>query len=135
MCAEMEPRVAVLVDDEPDILWVVGDVLESDGFQVLAFDHPALLDDLEGDTPAQLVVVDLVLPGMNGIETARRLHAHGFASTPMLAISASSEMCAAAAASGLFDAVLSKPFDDTRLLATVHTLVESPHHRHIAAGA
>jgi CheY-like chemotaxis protein len=66
-----------------------------------------------------LFLVDVMLPGMSGIELAEQLRAGGFARTPMIAMSASPGMLRAAAESRLFQEILPKPFDLTTLLDCV----------------
>jgi CheY-like chemotaxis protein len=66
-----------------------------------------------------MFLVDLMLPGCNGIELARRLRDMGFEQTPIVATSASRGMLAGAEASGLFDETLPKPFDLSTLLDCV----------------
>ncbi|HYQ77660.1 MAG TPA: response regulator transcription factor [Solirubrobacterales bacterium] len=64
----------LVVDDEPTIVEVVGSYLERAGFAVeRAMDGPEALRLAELHRP-DLVVLDLMLPGLDGIEVLRRLH-------------------------------------------------------------
>ncbi|HEV2087389.1 MAG TPA: response regulator transcription factor [Cryptosporangiaceae bacterium] len=66
------PRVLV-VDDDPTVSDVVCRYLERAGFTVgRAADGPAALANAHADPP-DLVVLDLMLPGMSGLEVCRRL--------------------------------------------------------------
>ena len=114
-----EKQCIVIVEDEPDILDMVTDVLELEGFDVIAFNRPFDPSTLRIDP--DLFVVDLMLPGQSGIELAKRLRWQGFRSVPMIAMSASSKMLRAAEQSGLFQALLAKPFDLLRLLQMIET--------------
>jgi DNA-binding response OmpR family regulator len=70
----MGQRVLV-VDDDPTVSDVVRRYLERAGYGVaLAADGPAALASFERDQP-DLVVLDLMLPGMDGLEVCRRLRA------------------------------------------------------------
>ena len=70
----MRQRVLV-VDDDPTVSDVVRRYLERAGFEVvLAADGPAALAAFEQWRPA-LVVLDLMLPGMDGLEVCRRMRA------------------------------------------------------------
>jgi DNA-binding response OmpR family regulator len=63
----------LVVDDEPKIVEVVRDYLADAGFAVTtAWDGPAALDQARAATP-DLVVLDLGLPGLNGLDVAREL--------------------------------------------------------------
>jgi DNA-binding response OmpR family regulator len=69
------PRVLV-VDDDPTVAEVVARYLQRDGHEVecLADGRTALRRAIE--EPPDLVVLDLMLPGMNGLEVCRRLREH-----------------------------------------------------------
>jgi len=79
---DQRPRdVILVVDDTPENLGFLTDMLDGAGFTVLvATDGETALDRLEQIT-VDLVLMDAVMPGMDGFETCRRLkalpqHAH-----------------------------------------------------------
>lgn len=75
-CGEVTGRVLV-VDDDPTVSEVVAGYLERAGFTVhRAADGPAALEAAARHRP-DLVVLDLMLPGMDGLEVCRRLRAQG----------------------------------------------------------
>jgi CheY-like chemotaxis protein len=112
----------VIVEDEPDILTLLSDLLGGEGFSVVGFHRPFDLSALVV-TP-DLFVLDLMLPEGSGIEVARMLRHAGYHGTPMIAMSASEMMLEQARNSGLFQAFLPKPFDVIELLETVtHQLI------------
>ena len=83
-----EPTVLV-VDDEPSIGEVVSIYLQRAGYQVIvARDGQAALEALERQPP-DLVVLDLMLPKVDGLEIARRLRAQG--DTPIIMLTAKRE--------------------------------------------
>jgi PAS domain S-box-containing protein len=67
--------VVMLVEDEPDILKIITTLLEGQGLTVLASDsaEEALLIFEKQQGKVSLVISDVVLPGMNGIQMSRRL--------------------------------------------------------------
>jgi two-component system, OmpR family, response regulator ResD len=69
------PRGSVLVvDDEPTICEVVARYLERDGYEVrTASDGPSAVAAANESRP-DLVVLDIMLPGFDGLEVMRRLH-------------------------------------------------------------
>jgi DNA-binding response OmpR family regulator len=68
-------RRVLVVDDEPHIRRVLRGYLEADGFGVVeAGDGPSALAALRGDPP-DLVLLDVMLPGVDGLEVLRQLRA------------------------------------------------------------
>ncbi|MBI3240962.1 MAG: response regulator transcription factor [Chloroflexi bacterium] len=69
------PHTILVVDDEPQLVKVLRGYLEQAGFRVVtAGDGPMALTQYKHEKP-DLVLLDLNLPGMDGIEVARRLRA------------------------------------------------------------
>lgn len=109
----------VVVEDEPDLLALLRDLLESSGFSVTGVSQPNLVPSPESGADPALFLIDLMLPGMSGIELAAQLREQGYSSTPMIAMSASRLMLEIASSSNLFDRMLPKPFDVSMLLDCV----------------
>jgi signal transduction histidine kinase/ActR/RegA family two-component response regulator len=62
----------LVVDDDPDVRWVIAQDLREIGYSVAEADSgDAALAILEQDGPCDLVVMDLVMPGLSGLDTAR----------------------------------------------------------------
>lgn len=71
--AETTPATVLVVDDEPKIRDIVRRYLEADGFTVTErADGPAALRAAH-DEPPDLIVLDVMLPGLDGVEVLRRL--------------------------------------------------------------
>ena len=69
---EAKPRI-LLVDDEPSIVKMIGTRLEVEGYDVLvAVDGQEALDKATTQTP-DLIILDLMLPKLNGFEVCSRL--------------------------------------------------------------
>jgi DNA-binding response OmpR family regulator len=67
------PQRILVVEDEPKIRMIVRGYLEADGFEVIeAVDGPGALAAARSEDP-DLVVLDVMLPGMDGFEVLRRL--------------------------------------------------------------
>lgn len=68
-------RTVLIVDDERPVVEFLSDLFEDEGFEVRrAYNGVAALKDVEIEPP-DLVLSDVALPGLNGIELARRLTA------------------------------------------------------------
>ncbi len=76
----------LVVDDEPQLVKVLRGYLEQGGFRVVtAGDGPMALTQYKHEKP-DLVLLDLNLPGMDGIEVARRLRA--LSNVPIIMVTA-----------------------------------------------
>ena len=69
------PRILV-VDDEPINVKVLVDLLRSDYALVVAKDGPQALSRCDGDLLPDLILLDVMMPGMDGLEVCRRLKAN-----------------------------------------------------------
>jgi two-component system phosphate regulon response regulator PhoB len=85
-------QTILVVDDEPDIVEIIQYNLEKSGFDVIvAGDGPAALEKARDDTP-DLIVLDLMLPGLEGTEVCRILKQdERTRSIPILMLTAKSE--------------------------------------------
>lgn len=63
----------MLVDDEPDILEIVGYNLSAEGYQVLTADNGADAVKLAKKKKPQLIILDVMMPGMDGIEACEQI--------------------------------------------------------------
>lgn len=99
----------VLVDDEADILAVLSEALVGEGYEPVAFVHPAHALSYCLAEPPALVITDLLMPVLSGRELVGRLRDHFGATLPIVVMSASVHLGAVAALP--IQAFLSKPFD------------------------
>ncbi len=115
----MRPAHEVLVvDDDPDMLDLVLMTLEDSGYQTVgARDGREALERVSQHMPS-LILLDMLMPVMDGWEFARRFHDRYGNAAPIVVSTAAENAQERAAAIGADD-VLSKPFDLERLLATV----------------
>jgi two-component system response regulator ResD len=87
----MSGKHILVVDDEPSVVEVVGLYLEREGYRVtVARDGQAALDAASRDQP-DLIVLDLMLPKMDGLEVTRRLRGPAEASIPIIMLTAKRE--------------------------------------------
>ena len=119
------PPAILIVDDEPDVRKVVRSVLEADGYQgAEAADGPAaiaLLTAVGGPRGPQLVVLDVMMPGIDGIEVCRQID-HSRTRVLMLTARDDAETKAAAEEAGA-DRYMTKPFSAVDLLDTARQLL------------
>ena len=114
----------LLIEDHRDIAEMVFDYLEQRGFTVdYAADGRAGLR-LGSDHAYDAVVLDVMLPGIDGLDVCRRLRQHGHGALPVLMLTARDTLTdkLAGFASGADD-YLVKPFDLAELEARLHSLI------------
>jgi two-component system, OmpR family, response regulator MprA len=122
------PEAAILVvDDDPPIRRMLDRTLAAEGYVVeSAADGGAALAAIERSAP-DLIVLDVAMPGVDGLAVCRRLRAKGLA-TPVLLLTARDDL--RDRVEGLdagADDYLVKPFATEELLARVRALLRRGH--------
>ena len=122
----MRPRHVLVVDDEKRIREVVDYALKKDGFRVSeAADAEQALLLLEREMP-DLIVLDVMLPGIDGLELCRKIRAR--AAVPVLFLSARGDEVDRIVGLELGgDDYLSKPFSPRELVARVRAVLRRTH--------
>lgn len=116
------PPLILVVEDEPTLASAVAARLSAEGFAVaVAEDGQAALDAAEA-SPPDLVVLDLMLPKVDGLEVCRRLQARR--PVPVLMLTARGEEADRVIGLGVgADDYLTKPFGMRELVARVRALL------------
>ncbi|MDC7830209.1 MULTISPECIES: response regulator [Pseudomonas] len=121
MTAALPPSVVLIVDDTPDNLALLSDALDASGYMVLvALDGASALERMQRRRP-DVVLLDAMMPGLDGFETCRRIKAQAeLADIPVLFMTAltESEHVVEAFAAGGIDYV-TKPLKTDEVLARV----------------
>ncbi|MDP3481475.1 MAG: response regulator transcription factor [Desulfoprunum sp.] len=113
----------LIIDDEPDLLERLKSVLTGEHYTVeTAGDGRAGLEKIWNDT-YDLILLDIMLPGMNGLEVLSEIRAAGIR-TPVLMLTAKGDIEDKVASLNLgADDYLAKPFSLAELLARVRALI------------
>ena len=122
----MAETVRVLVvDDEKPLVGVITSYLEREGFEVIqAFDGPTAVDRARADDPA-LVLLDLMLPGIDGIEVCRQIRQ--FTDAYVIILTArDEEVDKIVGLSVGADDYLVKPFSPRELIARIRAMLRRP---------
>jgi CheY-like chemotaxis protein len=117
-------RTLMVVDDDPVVRGLLSDILVPLGFNVLeASDAKVCLDELESCSP-DLFVLDVSMPGMDGLTLAKLLRDRGY-STPIIMLSADAqENQRKPDEQAAFNQYLVKPVNNSALLDAIkHWLV------------
>ena len=117
----MRDRI-LIVDDDEDIRKLLEEYLRKNGFDAQAVaDGPAMREALAAK-PASLVVLDLMLPGEDGLSLCRQLRAHS--QVPVLMLTAKGDPVDRIIGLEMgADDYLAKPFDPRELLARIRSIL------------
>ena len=122
MIQKPQALIAIVEDDE-EILRLVSGLLSQEGYAVEGADSSAALDAVLSRTRPDLVVLDLMLPGEDGLSICRRLRANGGA-IPILMLTAKGDPIDRVVGLELgADDYLTKPFNPRELLARVRAVL------------
>jgi len=112
----------LVIDDDTEMCDLVAEYLEPDGFAVEAVNHPERgLDRALGGEHA-LIVLDVMMPGINGFEVLRRLRASSRVPVLMLTARGSDVDRIVGLELGADD-YLPKPFNPRELVARIHAIL------------
>lgn len=115
----MSPLRLLVVDDEPPIRRFLRTALSAQGYRIEEADSGEAAMDFLKRNPVDLIVLDLGLPGMDGLEVVRRLRGEGSA-TPIVILSSRDDEAGKVAALDLgADDYVSKPFGMEELSARI----------------
>ncbi len=128
---EKEKTARILVvDDEPRMLSMMRRVLEADGYGVvLAADGQAALDIVRSG-PVDLVILDVMMPGIDGFEVCRTVRRESLVPILMLTARDAGADKVAGLDYGADDYVV-KPFENDELMARVRALLRRAQPRHV----
>ncbi len=115
----------LIVDDEPNIVVSLEWLMQREGFEtIVAGDGEAALRAMADGAP-DLVILDVMLPGMNGFEVCQRIRSDPrFARVRILILSAKGRDAEVAKGLGLgADDYVTKPFSTKDLVARIQRML------------
>jgi DNA-binding response OmpR family regulator len=115
-------RTILVVDDEPIVVEVVQRYLQREGFRVVtaATGSDALAAATDDQARPDLIVLDVMLPGMDGVEVCRRLRRDWHSAVPIILLTARGEEQERVEGLGTgADDYVVKPFSPRELVARV----------------
>ncbi|WP_293004758.1 diguanylate cyclase [Nitrosomonas sp.] len=118
-----EPFRVLIVDDSPTLLAYHAAILEQAEMHVKTVSEPMQLLDKLNDFNPDLILIDLYMPGCNGVELAKIIRQmDGFLSTPIVYLSSENDFNTQPEAMSLSgDDFLVKPIDPVYLISAVTT--------------
>jgi DNA-binding response OmpR family regulator len=113
----------LIVEDNPSTLKMLAFLLRNEGYEVHAVSNANEGLELLHNEPIDLVVLDVMLPDVSGLQICRRIRDEGI-TIPVLVISALGRRDdKLAALSEGADDYMTKPFDPSEVIARVHSLI------------
>ncbi len=118
----MKTYKILVVDDEADIVDFIGDYLTGEGYGVIkAYDGIEALDRMRQDLP-DLVILDIMLPGLDGFEVCKQMRAES--TVPILMVTArDTDVDKIVGLEIGADDYIPKPFNPRELLARVKAIL------------
>src|SRR4028119_1454864 len=118
----------LVVDDSPDNLFLVQTILEEEGYEItLAEDGRVALEQIDL-SPPDLVLLDVMMPDMDGFEVTRRIRANPkLPFMPILLITAFDQPSVVKGLDTGADDFIRKPVEVDELLARVRSLLRPKH--------
>ena len=114
-----------IVEDEPAVALGLIELLKTENHEVIHFDNGEDAVAAFGDQPADLVLLDITLPGMNGYDVCRRLRSGGFVQ-PVIMVSARSQPVDRVVGLEVgADDYVTKPFNTRELIARISAQLRS----------
>ena len=114
----------LVIDDDPDIGVMIKLMLEFKGYSVKITDRGKNIAGMLRDNTIDLIIMDMLLSGINGVDICRQLKQSAeTACIPLIMISAhpnAKEICLEAGA----DEFISKPFDMQDILTKIDRLIQ-----------
>lgn len=112
----------LVVDDDAEVRELTGEYLRRQGFEVSLAEDGAEMAELMEEAPPDLLVLDLMLPGEDGLSIARRLKASS--KLPIIMLSAHGDPIDRIVGLEVgADDYIAKPFDPRELLARVRAVL------------
>lgn len=122
----------LVVDDDPQLRELLARYLGEQGFRVSAVADATAMDELLAREQPDLIILDLMLPGEDGLSIARRLRAKNH--VPIIMLSARGEEVDRIVGLEVgADDYLPKPFNPRELLARIRAVLRRPNMKEVAA--
>ncbi len=116
----VESRTVLVIDDDPVIVKLLQVNFEMEGYAVIAADNGVSGLARARDDQPDLIILDVMMPGMNGLDVARYLRlSDTTAAIPIILLSAKAQANDVLQGLEVADDYITKPFDPLELLDRV----------------
>ncbi len=123
----MDKKTVLIVDDEPDVLLLLGERLSKAGYDVIKASNGKDAIMMASESLPDLIVLDIAMPGMDGSEVATALRSDAKTKNiPILFLTClftkhEEKTCGHALGQNFF---IAKPYDVQELLGEVHKRIQ-----------
>ena len=122
----------LVVEDDPDIRQLISELMRKEGFAVEEAEHAVAMDDALARMRPDLIILDLMLPGEDGLSVCRRIRTRD--ALPILMLTAKSDEIDRVVGLEMgADDYLVKPFGPRELLARVRAVLRRGNPRPMSA--
>jgi two-component system response regulator ArlR len=111
----------LLIDDEDRIVNFLAMKLKISGYEVFCADEGEKGLELAKTAEPDIMLLDIIMPGIDGVEVLRRLRQ--FSNMPVIVLSAKDNISAEVLRLGA-NSVMSKPFNPDELMSRIRTLLK-----------
>jgi len=119
----MNESISILyVDDDPEIRYLMKLVLQKEGFKILFAENGTQALDLWRKVPVDLVILDVMMPILNGFETCRQIRMMSSVPVIFLTVLDDEQDVVKGFEVGGYDYIL-KPFRLKELIARIHAVL------------
>ncbi len=117
-----ERATLLVVDDDAEIRELIQEYLDKQGYHVICVEDGPAMDETLAESSVDLVLLDLMLPGEDGLSIAKRLKASR--NTPIIMVSAQGEEVDRIVGLEIgADDYIAKPFNPRELLARIRAVM------------
>ncbi len=117
-----ERATLLVVDDDAEIRELIQEYLDNQGYHVICVEDGPAMDETLAESSVDLVLLDLMLPGEDGLSIAKRLKASR--NTPIIMVSAQGEEVDRIVGLEIgADDYIAKPFNPRELLARIRAVM------------
>ena len=122
----MAAQFILVVDDEPDIRQLVSEILEDEGYEVAAAENAEQAKDLRRQRRPDLILLDIWMPGEDGISLLKSWQQGGALSSPVIMMSGHGTIETAIEATrlGAYD-FIEKPLSMAKMLLAIENALRS----------
>jgi DNA-binding response OmpR family regulator len=123
-CERPSTKMALVIEDDPSICELLASYLKQAGYYPLVFTDPEDVLTLLRSVVMEIIILDLILPGLDGVALVREIERRKLRTAPILVIS-THEQSSSRAQDINAEGFMSKPFSFAKLIQLVDTLVKA----------